>query len=336
MVMPMPDIGAAMSGLDVWNSERTSDDYDFELEHITQPIPIPIGIPELDRVLGGGIPVGMFTVVGGEAGAGKSALACIACYCAARSGRFPVFFSMEMPKQMVVNRMLSIHSSIKFSKGEWPQDRIVWWSQTGREVTRRMGGIGQRADMLKLDSTERYKAAQNYLSKHKDDDIVLSCWNDFKAELWPRMIIRDDIHSICGNDGAISVIERLCDAGLRPFPIIDYLQLGADGDGDEYERVTRASHSLARLCKQKTLAMLVLSGLRNISQNERNEKPRLSWFRGSGHTGYDAGTAVILTRDKDQQGGNVKITANIIKNRVGDTDCDVSLRFNGARNLIGV
>lgn len=331
----MPNIGAAMDAREVWEYERTRDDYDFELEHITQPIPIPLGIPPLDMALGGGIPVGMFTVIGGEAGAGKSALACLACYFAALRGRTPVFFSMEMPKQMVVNRLLSIHSTVKVGKGKWPKERLVFWSRTGNEVTRRMGGIGERADMLRMDADSRYRAAQNYMKEHGSDDIVLSCWNDFKAMMWPRMIIRDDVHSICGEDGAISVIERLCAAGVRPFPIIDYLQLGADGDGDEYERVTKASHALALLCKQKTIAMLVLSGLRNISPNERNEAPRLSWFRGSGHTGYDAGTAMVLMRNKEQDGNGTKITAHIIKNRVGDPDKSVTLQFNGALNSIG-
>lgn len=331
----MPDIGAAMSGPDVWEYERTRDEYDFALEHITQPIPIPLGIRPLDQALGGGIPVGMFTVIGGEAGAGKSALACLACYWAARNGRLPVFFSMEMPKQMVVNRMLSVHSTCKVAAGEWPQERLVWWSMTGSEVTRRMGGIGNRADMLKLDDTSRYVAAQKYLKEHGDDDVVLSCWDDFRKSIWPKMIVRDGVHSICGEGGAIETIERLCDSGLRPFPIIDYLQLGADGDGEEYERVTKASHALALLCKKRRIAMIVLSGLRNISPSERSEPPRLSWFRGSGHTGYDAGTAIVLTRDSDQQGGGTLVKAHIIKNRVGSTDKAVDLRFNGARNLIG-
>lgn len=331
----MPDIGAAVGPIEAWEYWRTSDEYDFELEHITQPIPIPLGIAPLDRALGGGIPVGMFTVVGGEAGAGKSALACMACYYAASRGRLPIFFSMEMPKHMVVNRMLSIHSTRMVAFNGWPQERLVWWSKTGAEVTHRMGGIGPRADMLKMDEDGRYKAAQKYLSQHGEDDVVLSCWNDFKNTMWTKMIVRDDIHSICGEDGAISIVERLCDAGLRPFPIIDYLQLGADGDGEEYERVTRASHSLALLCKRRTLAMLVLSGLRNISLSERNDPPRLSWFRGSGHTGYDAGTAIVLTRDKEQKAEGVTVKAHIIKNRVGDPDRTVDLKFNGARNLLG-
>ena len=332
----MPDIGAAMSAAEVWEYERTRDDYDFELEHITQPIPIPLGIPPLDRALGGGIPVGMFTLIGGQAGAGKSALACLACYHAARKGRAPVFFSMEMPKQMVVNRLLSIHSTVMVAKGQWPESRLVFWSRTGNEVTKRMGGIGERGDMLRMDADNRYRAAQRYMSEHGGDDIVLSCWNDFRAVMWPRMIVRDDVHSICGDDGAVSVIERLCAAGLRPFPIIDYLQLGSDGDGEEYERVTRASHSLALLCKQRSIAMLVLSGLRNIKPSEVGDTPQLSWFRGSGHVGYDAGTAIVLTRNREQQeGSGTKVTAHVIKNRVGSADESVVLRFNGARNLIG-
>ena len=328
----MPDIGGAPSMTEVWDYQRTVDGFDFELAHITQPMPIPLGIRSLDMALGGGIPVGTFTVVGGEGGTGKSALACMAAYVAARAGRFPVFFSMEMPTQMVVNRMLSIHSTVRVSRGEWPHDRLVWWSSTGSEVSKRMGGAGPRADMLRLGETERYMAAQRYMSEHGDDDVVLACWNDFKATIWPRIVVRDSVRTI---SEAISVVDAMCESGLQPFPIIDYLQLGADGDGKEYENITNASHALALCCKRHMLAMLVLSSLRNINKQERGDDPQQSWFRGSGQIGYDAGTAIVLMRaDEEQEQGGRRVTAHIVKNRVGRTGDSVTLRFNGARNLI--
>lgn len=319
--------------LAVWNRFRTRGDFDYELEHITQPVPVPTGVPALDRALGGGVPVGTFTAIGGEGGTGKSALACLVAYNAARAGRMPVFFSMEMPTHMVVSRMLSIHSTLKVSRGEWGRDRLVWWSSTGAEVTRNMGGMAERARMLQLGPDDRYRAAMSYMSAHGDEDVVLACWRDFRETVWPRMAVLDDVRDVAE---ACEVVGDMRDAGISPYPIIDYLQLGADGDGSEYENVTNASHLLQRTCKSLGVPMLVLSSLRNVSKNERNDTPQLGWFRGSGHVGYDAGTAIVLMRDGERESRGQRVLAHVIKNRVGAVTGDpVPLLFNGARNLFG-
>lgn len=328
----MPDVGAAMGPREVWGYYRARSGLDYELEHITQPIPVPTGVAAVDRMLGGGVPVGTFTVVGGEGGTGKSALACLVAYNAARAGRMPVFFSMEMPAHMVVSRMLSVHSTARVASGEWPRERLVWWSSTGMEVTRNMGGIGPRAEMLRLDGEHRYRAAQRYLREHGEEDVVLACWRDFRDTVWPQMAVMDDVRDVAE---ACEVVGAMCDAGVRPFPIIDYLQLGASGDGSEYENVTAASHLLQRTCKERNVPMLVLSSLRNVSAKEREDAPQLGWFRGSGHVGYDAGTAVVLMRDGERDARGQRVRAHVIKNRVGRVGDPVTLTFNGARNLFG-
>lgn len=323
---------------EVWDSLRLHSGFDYELAHITQPIPVATGVAALDKMLGGGIPVGTFTVIGGEGGAGKSALACLMAYNAAVRGRFPVFFSMEMPAQMVVSRMLSIHTKVH-------EDRLapVFWSKTSGEVTRLMG-IGERARMLSLDRSGQYQEAMRYRSQYGGSDVVLAAWSDFRDTVWRKMAVVDDVTDVYQ---ACEWIEALCNVGIRPFPIIDYLQLGAD-DGSagstEYENVTKASHKLAHICKEHLMPMLVLSSLRNLNEKERDQTPQLSWYRGSGHVGYDAGTAIVLMRDGEpepiitngvQRGSRQRVTAHVIKNRVGSIGNPQTLLFNGARNLFG-
>lgn len=53
------------------------------------------GLPELDRVLGGGLVSGSVTLVGGEPGAGKSTLLLQAAHAMARSGRTVLYVSAE-------------------------------------------------------------------------------------------------------------------------------------------------------------------------------------------------------------------------------------------------
>lgn len=312
-----------------WQQLRQSAGLDYEYAHITQPIPIATNTP-LDAALGGGIPVGTFTVIGGEAGTGKSALAVMAAYYAAKAGRHPVFFSMEMPAKMVIDRMLSIHSvEMQYERyGFAVPSMQVWWSKTGDVVERLMGGIGPRADMLALDDQYRYQAAMSYMSSHGDDDVVISTWRDFRDTVWPNMIVTDAYTSI---EQACNWVGALASEGVRPFPIIDYIQLGADGQDSEYENVTRASHLLAHTCRQWNVPMLCISSLRNVGANERNDTPRLGWFRGSGHIGYDAGTAVVLMRDGEPDGVEQRVVAHVIKNRIGEVG-DTAMLFNGAAN----
>lgn len=312
-----------------WEELRGLSKLDYELAHITQPIPIATGTP-LDHPLGGGIPVGTFTVIGGEPGTGKSALAIMAAYFAAKAGRHPIYFSMEMPAQMVVSRMLSIHSFMaQVERGYLDPRDQVYWSKTGEEVERNLGGIGPRSDMLKLDEQSRYIAAMHYARDHGEDDLVLRTWRDFRDTIWPRMAVVDNVTSV---EQACQWTAAVAYEGMRPFPIVDYLQLGIGGEGSEYELVSAASRLLAHTCKQWNLPMLVLSSLRKIGAKEHDDAPQLSWFKGSNAIVYDAGTAIVLTRDGPRdETSQARVMAHIIKNRVGKLG-EAPMLFTGSAN----
>ena len=312
---------------DAWAAIREGDEpFEFELEYVLQRPPVPLGVAPLDRALGGGVHPGTFTIIGGDPGSGKTALACRSAYTQAVQGFFPVFYSFEMTKMQLVSRLLSVHTRAN-------KDRLasVRWSKLRESVMLPDDELRRLAD---ANDRARVETVMRYVSRHADDDPVLAAWADFKRDVYPHMAIRDDVTDV---SQVVEEIGSLCELGMHPSVIVDYLQLAAAGDGDEYQLVTNASHDLQRLAKRWEIPVTLLSSLRNLTKAERDDSPQLSQFRGSGHLGYDAGAAIVLRRGEgviaDREVGIFQeVTAHIIKNRFGEPG-KVPLYFNGAYNM---
>ncbi len=310
-----------------WESLRDgSGPFEFEYEYVMQRPPAPTGIRPLDDRLGGGLHSGTYTIIGGDPGSGKTAIACKACYTLATEGMFPIFYSFEMTKMQLVSRLLSVHTRLH-------RDRLgtVRWSSL-RDSLR--VGADELAAYADADGRTRYEAVMRYVAAHRADDDVLKAWYDFRDSVFPRMIVRDDVQDIAQ---VADEVAALCESGLHPCVIVDYLQLAAAGDKDEYQLVTSASHVLQKMAKRQDIPVLLVSSLRNLNKSEREDDPQLSQFRGSGHVGYDAGAAIVLRKS----GGLVthrgigicqRVTAHVIKNRFGEVG-EVDLDFNGALNV---
>ena len=315
-----------------WLEVKQSTDIDFAREYVMKPDPMPLGIPRLDAELGGGIPVSTYTTVAGEPGTGKSALACVAAYYAALNGRFVLYYSFEMPSSMVISRLLSVHTAHRREMEQMAgipfqaQTKQVWWSST-EHITERNGG---RRIQTEAEAAE-------YMRDHGSSDNVLVAWEDFRRTVWPRIAVMETMESVawaCGH------IQLLASSGLGVLPIIDYVQLGAMGEEKEYERLSTASRQLQQTAKQCRIPMIVISSMRNLGREERKEAPTLSMLRGSGNIGYDAGTVIMLQRDREREKGmdehqlrsNKPVLAHIIKNRVGQSGIGVPLMFNGGMN----
>lgn len=315
---------------EAWLALKAETAIDYATEHAMQPMPIATGIAPLDDRLNGGLPRGLVTVLAGEAGCGKSAMACVATYNAAKSNAFPVYFSIEMPEQMVVSRMLAIHTA---QSRAWdrargvPENQLVpqvWWSTT-RNVVRQLAGRMPRT----------VEEAEAYVAEHGSQDPVIRAWADFERTVWQRMAV---VESVTDIDEVCDRTERLCEAGLRPLVVVDYLQMGCDGgEGSEYERVTRAIGKLAALAKRWQIAVLCISGMRNIGRDERRETPTLSMLRSSGRIGFDAGVVLVLRRSESQDEGasRTNVECHVVKSRVSPpTGQDfVPLQFNGGMNM---
>lgn len=310
-----------------WQSLRDgSGPFEFECEYVLQRPPAPTGIVPLDNRLGGGLHSGTYTIIGGDPGSGKTAIACKAVYTQALAGLHPIFYSFEMTKMQLVSRLLSIHTRMN-------RERLgdVRWSKLRDAL---MVSDGERDMLADADDRTQYEFVMRYVSRHSEDDAVLRAWRDFRDTVYPNMIIRDDMQDIAQ---VADEVETLCESGLHPSVIVDYLQLAAAGDGEEYHLVTNASHVLQKLAKRQNVPVLLVSALRNLTKAERDDDPQLSQFRGSGHVGYDAGAAIVLRKS----GGIVahpgiglcqRVTAHIIKNRFGEIG-DVDLDFSGELNV---
>ena len=310
-----------------WESLRNdSGKFEFECEYVLQRPPAPTGIGSLDAKLGGGLHSGTYTIIGGDPGSGKTAIACKACYTLATDGAFPIFYSFEMTKMQLVSRLLSVHTRIN-------RDRLptVKWSNLRDSLLIDPDVLKRVAD---ADSRTQYETVMRYVSAHRTDDDVLRAWYDFRDTVFPRMIIRDDVQDI---DQVANEVADLCSSGLHPCIIVDYLQLAAAGDKDEYQLVTNASHVLQKMAKRHNIPVLLVSSLRNLNKSERDDEPQLSQFRGSGHVGYDAGAAIVLRKSGglvSHRGVGIcqRVTAHVIKNRFGEVG-EVDLDFNGALNV---
>lgn len=77
------------------------------------PDTVPTGFPSLDRMLGGGLRRRDLTVLGGDVGAGKSALALAIALRAAAADYRVVFFSGEMDEDRLMERALAIESRMR-------------------------------------------------------------------------------------------------------------------------------------------------------------------------------------------------------------------------------
>lgn len=321
-----------MDPLKEWADLKNSTNIDFAREYVMRPDPVSTGVLALDSGLGGGIPVSTFTAIAGEPGTGKSALACVAAYYGALNGRLVVYYSFEMPASMVVSRLLSIHTSQKRRVEQASgvpfehMTKQVWWSSTERLVEHNAG------HRITTDAE-----AIDYIARYSGYDNVLVAWNDFSRTIWPRISVMEsmpDIAYVCSH------VKRLTDSGLVILPIVDYVQLGANGDGKEYERLSLASRQLQQTCKSCRVPMIVISSMRNLGRDERKEAPTLSMLRGSGNIGYDAGTVIMLQRDRKAEESmdesrlkhETPILAHIIKNRVGPSGISIPLTFNGGKN----
>jgi len=72
------------------------------------PDGIPTGFPSVDELLGGGLRRGDLIVVGGDTGAGKSALALAIALRVSAAGRSTLFLTAEMETERVLERALAI------------------------------------------------------------------------------------------------------------------------------------------------------------------------------------------------------------------------------------
>lgn len=295
----------------------------FERGHVLAPEPVPLGVSELDGLLGGGIMPGGFTVVGGTAGAGKSALGIVACYSAAVRGECPLYISVEMDAHQVLSRMAALHASstLALTRFNWSNEHRIMRARMDADVRERW---------FAKDAEERERLADAWVDRYGDGDAVIASWRDMCSRgIADRVSVRDDVVEL---SQAVDLVMERAELGIRDLVVLDYAQLlGAPGE-TEYERTTAVAHALRAACKDARCPMLLISSLRNIGKGD--SEPELAWFRGSGHIGYDAFAAIVLVRGGQVDAETVELGAHVIKNRFGRMGTATGIGFKPCWNSI--
>lgn len=308
-----------MASCDEWAALRDSygsaDDF-LRVGYLEAPVPLPTGIGPLDRVLSGGLRPGTY-ILGGEPGAGKSALALQLALMAAQRGKRVLYVSLEMDWTQCRSRCLSLLSMevpgltpFKWADVPMMGRRLARSIREGRE---KCGDDSCVSDLLRADP--------------------VAAANAFMDSQCAGLAIADD-GSLCDVGAFSEVAWKAKEAGVNLL-VVDYLQHmdGQDG-GTEYERINAASSSLMRLGRSLGIPLLVLSSLNR--QASMKEKPDMHSFRGSGHIEYDTMAAMILRRapvNADAEGVRL-VELHVVKQRCGmeTGEHPIELFFDGAHN----
>lgn len=292
----------------------TWDDF-TERYYLRSASPAPTSLTPLDELLGGGMVPGIH-VLGGEPGAGKSALALQVATLSAMAGRKVLYVSLEMSRGQCLSRCLSLVSDD--TGHEFPWSAVP---RMGRELRNRIEGVKRSgAD-----------PAQVVREANESDPVCLA--KRFLEEKCGGLAVADGAE-LSELSTLASTSAKAREAGMELL-IIDYLQRLRTEALGEYETVSSASKGLAGLAHSLDVPVLVLSSLNR--QSNSNGSASMFGFKGSGQIEYDAESAWVLARDKNRASpeGKRAVALHVVKNRHGAlTGEPIALSFDGAHNRL--
>lgn len=273
--------------------------------------PIPTGIADIDKALGGGFIRQQLILLGAAPGTGKTALAQWIFEGMAKSGRAScLYLNLEMSREQILARSFS---------------RIL----AGKGFTMKPTEI-----------------LQGYAWNPQQEDYILRAAEEYKQTIAPRMIYNPD--GITANlDTILEYIEREATAAERaglpaPCIVIDYLQIvtGAERE-DDAAIIKRAVSSLKGIAvKHNTVVFVIIAHNREanksgtVSMTSGRDTSALEYSAdlqlGLAFTlcmekgGQKAKNPEELTREERQQ-----LTLKVTKGRFAAPGTEVDLIFNG-------
>ena len=228
-------------------------------------------------------------IVAGRPGTGKTALAMGIAVNVATSGLGAAVFSLEMPEEQLVTRMLASDTRIDLGLFRKPRE------------------IGKKIDEIIVSVAKLEK-----LPLWIDDSAAISV-PEIRARV--RRLKAD----IANKRTAMPVDDLV-------LVVIDYIQLaqGSSNSRSREQEVSSISRQLKQLAKDEQVAVIALSQLnRKVEERKGNDKrPQLSDLRESGSLEQDADTVLFVYRpEMYSDEAEVKGIAEIIigKQRNGPT-----------------
>lgn len=281
--------------------------------YLCGPRPLATGTP-IDEALGGGLMPGV-TLLGGQASVGKSALACHIASSVATRGNRVLYLTLDDSWGNVVGRCMSSWS-ISHAK-EWGMGPFSWSA---------LPSMRKRLAPYRTSDPTR----DAFENRRRDAALMAAAhWDDGPAR---SLAVIDTVTDV-------PTIERMLndmadDDELPSLTIVDYAQQYQTGvpetDKSEYSRVTEVMSRLQRLSLWGGIPMLVLSSLRKLGKQERDDAPSADWFRGSGHIGYSAWASCILTRGERSGSGWHEAILHVVKNKGGRAQTKHPIKVWGA------
>lgn len=272
--------------------------------------PMPTGITDIDRVIGGGFIRQQLVLLGAAPGAGKTALAQWIFEGMAKRGATCVYLNLEMSREQVLARSLS---------------RIA--ARNGQKI--------RTTDIL-----------QGYKWTDEQRAAITRAAEEYKADIAPRMIYNPD--GITANlDDILNYIEKEAMTAEKaqtsaPLVVLDYLQLvGGQPREDATAVIKRAVAGLKSYAvRHNTLVFVIIA--HNRIANSTGEVSMESG-RDTSALEYSADLQLALTYTLclDREGQKKKkpeeltpdekkrVTLKITKGRFGGAGTDVDLFFNG-------
>jgi replicative DNA helicase len=213
-----------------------------------------------------------------------------------------VVFSLEMPREQIVNRMLCSEARVDVGK--------------------------LRAGMIGVEDWSKMTSAASRLNKLKmwvDDSPVLSIL-DVRSKV-RRLKAEFDRADGASGDGKPQRIGLV---------VVDYLQLmrGSENAASREQEISEISRGLKQLAKELSLPVIALSQLnRSVeTRSEKSKRPQLSDLRESGAIEQDADNICFIYRDHyyNKETADRAVAELIIaKQRNGPTGT-VKVRFDAA------
>lgn len=225
------------------------------------PNAIPTGIAALDRQTGG-LHRGEYIILGARPSMGKTALALQVAYNIARNGGGVAYYSLEMPRDLLMPRVASCHLWTANGATNIPYSRILRGEVNDREA--------------------------RWISSFAHE-----------IDAWPFLI--DDAPGLSPSEmeARAQVAKARLERSGRTLDlvVVDHLhkmrQPGAQGKVAEY---TEISARLAEMAKRLNCPVLTLAQLNRSVEGRDDKRPQLSDLRESGSIEQDADVAMFVYR----------------------------------------
>lgn len=272
--------------------------------------PMPTGITDIDRAIGGGFIRQQLILLGAAPGVGKTALAQWIFEGMARRGTPCVYLNLEMSREQILARSIS-------------------------RIARQHGHTVKTTDIL-----------QGYKWTEQQRNMILRAAEEYKREISPRMIYNPD-GTTANLDGILAYIEKEAQLAEQanqsaPMVVLDYLQIVSGQSGeDSATLIKRAVKGLKDYAVRHNTVVFVIIA-HNRKANESGDVGMGSG-RDTSALEYSADLQMALTytlcierngnKKKDPDAltpeERRKITLRITKGRFGGVGTDVDLLFNG-------